>query len=247
MMMEDLRILVMFCSNRVNGQKFLELMMPRYNDENYIMNLWPQFRDNPTMLVATLLARCIAEVPDAPRLPTANELKRLPIGQTDLLILELRELTLGEDFMEYDALCPDKACRKPNPGTVLLANLRVEKLDIDTSEVVLDSGILQEGKKLKKVTIKPVNGFIQEKFIKKKEADQNKFGEMSTELIQAVIVDINGIKVTRDMVSAMTRRDRKKIQGAIESMQGPSAEIIVNCRGCGNDFKYTLNVLDFLA
>ena len=53
MKIEDLKILVMFCSNRINGDKFLELMTPRYNDENYIMRLWPSFRDNPCMFIVS--------------------------------------------------------------------------------------------------------------------------------------------------------------------------------------------------
>jgi hypothetical protein len=48
---EELNILVKYCSNRVNADKFVELMLPRYNDENYIMNLWPQFRDNACMFI----------------------------------------------------------------------------------------------------------------------------------------------------------------------------------------------------
>jgi len=48
---KDLDVMVKFCSNRVNADKFVELMMPRYNDERYIMNLWSQFRDNPMMFI----------------------------------------------------------------------------------------------------------------------------------------------------------------------------------------------------
>ena len=62
MEMNDLKILVMYISNRVNGDKFLELMMPRYNDENYIMHLWSSFRDNPTMF---MIARNETELFDA--------------------------------------------------------------------------------------------------------------------------------------------------------------------------------------
>jgi len=48
---KELNILVKYCSNRVNSDKFTEFMLPRYSDENYIMNLWPKFRDNPTMFI----------------------------------------------------------------------------------------------------------------------------------------------------------------------------------------------------
>lgn len=50
---QELNILVKFCSNRVDANKFREFMLPRYNDKNYIMSLWPVFRDNPTMFMTT--------------------------------------------------------------------------------------------------------------------------------------------------------------------------------------------------
>ena len=50
---QDLNILVKYCSNQINAHKFVELMLPIYNDENYIMNLWPQFRDNVCMFIVS--------------------------------------------------------------------------------------------------------------------------------------------------------------------------------------------------
>ena len=58
----DLNTIVKYCSNRVSADKFVELMTPRYNDENYIMNLWPQFRDNSMMFI---IARNEVELFDA--------------------------------------------------------------------------------------------------------------------------------------------------------------------------------------
>ena len=49
----ELNKLVKYCSNQVNYDKFLKFMIERYNDENYISNLWPQFRDNPTMFMVS--------------------------------------------------------------------------------------------------------------------------------------------------------------------------------------------------
>ena len=49
----ELNVLVKYCSNRVNGERFVHFMMPRYNDESYIMNLWPQFRDNACMFIVS--------------------------------------------------------------------------------------------------------------------------------------------------------------------------------------------------
>jgi hypothetical protein len=48
---KELDTLVKYCSNRINSDKFIEFMMSKYNDKNYIMDLWPKFRDNSLMFV----------------------------------------------------------------------------------------------------------------------------------------------------------------------------------------------------
>jgi len=50
---QELNKMVKYCSNQINADKFVRLMIPRYNDENYIMNLWPQFRDNSMMFITS--------------------------------------------------------------------------------------------------------------------------------------------------------------------------------------------------
>ena len=50
---QDLNILIKYCSNRVNYDLFLEMMLEIYNDENYISKLWTQFRDNPMMFIVS--------------------------------------------------------------------------------------------------------------------------------------------------------------------------------------------------
>jgi hypothetical protein len=48
---DELNVFIKYCSNRVNYDKFLELMLPKYNDEIYIDSLWPKFRDNSAMFI----------------------------------------------------------------------------------------------------------------------------------------------------------------------------------------------------
>jgi len=48
---QELDRIVKYCSNQINADKFVELMLPKYNNETYIMNLWPQFRDNSIMFI----------------------------------------------------------------------------------------------------------------------------------------------------------------------------------------------------
>ncbi len=50
---KELDVFVKYCANQINMEKFVELMLLRYNDRNYIENLWGRFRDNSTMFIVS--------------------------------------------------------------------------------------------------------------------------------------------------------------------------------------------------
>lgn len=48
---QDLNKLVKFCSNRISYSEFESMMMLKYNDSNYISNLWELFVKNPLLFI----------------------------------------------------------------------------------------------------------------------------------------------------------------------------------------------------
>jgi len=48
---KDLDILAKYCLNRVDRNKFRQLMGTIYESENYIDGLWDSFRENPLMFM----------------------------------------------------------------------------------------------------------------------------------------------------------------------------------------------------
>jgi len=53
MKFQELNKMVKYCSNQINTDKFVRLMIPKYINEDYIMNLWPQFRDNLMIFITS--------------------------------------------------------------------------------------------------------------------------------------------------------------------------------------------------
>ena len=48
---KDIRVIALFCLNRVDYDLFEEWMLKRYTDTAYIANLWSQFKNNPLMFM----------------------------------------------------------------------------------------------------------------------------------------------------------------------------------------------------
>lgn len=49
----ELNILQKYCDNQVNKDKFKELMMPKYNNEDYIDDKWISFKNNPIQFITS--------------------------------------------------------------------------------------------------------------------------------------------------------------------------------------------------
>lgn len=205
----------------------------------------PKYREKPAHMIIELISRCIAEIPGTEQFPTKKELKDLPIGVLDDMLIEIRRLTQGEEI-EVTALCPDKACRKPYETVVTLDEIPYRDGKFAPKKVKLERGVVSEGgKKLMSVTIRPPDGHMQEEFSERKDLEQ--FGMLSTDMIHACTVDVDGVKPDKAMISSMAKVDRKKISVAIQEFPGPDTAIKVTCPACGRVYDYRLNPLDFLA
>lgn len=231
-------------SLEVAGKKFNRVILREVigYDEEAISQ--PKFKDKPTQMYIELISRCIAEVPGTDQFPTRKELKDLPIGVLDGIILVLRRLSVGEDI-EIRTACPNENCKKPYEDLKTIDELPQRKGSYDHKIVPLDRGVIVEGKKLMKAKVKPVDGHIQEEFIAKN--DYSHFGELNTDLLYSCIVDIDGVKPTREMIQSMTRKDRKALSTAITDFPGPDVQIPCKCGYCGREFTHRVNPLDFLA
>jgi hypothetical protein len=204
----------------------------------------PQFKDDPPAMVIELLFRTISEVPGCDKLPLRKDIKSLPIGVLDSMVLALRRVSLGDDIL-VKADCPNKDCNDKVEAMVNAEHIKFKEGSFKPRVVTLTRGVMVEGKKLKKVTLRPPDGFVQAKFFKAK--DFTRFGEMNTDLIHACIVNIDGAVVGKEVVYTMARIDRKELSQAIQDFPGLDTAAALTCGKCGEKFEAQIVILDFLA
>jgi hypothetical protein len=200
-------------------------------------------------MIIELIYRCIAEVPGAERLPSKKEIKSLPVGVLDSLVMEIRKLSVGDEI-PFTAVCPaiDKegnTCGQKDELVSLLSEIKMKPGSYELKKIPLERGVAVEGKKLKVATIKCPDGFLQDQFSKQK--DTFRFGEMSTDFIHACLVDIDGVKIDKATVSNMARIDRKKLSDEIKKFPGPDTTANAKCSKCGKNYEVPLVIFDFLV
>jgi len=204
----------------------------------------PKFKGNMGLIYGEIIFRCIAEVPGAERLPTRAELKNLPSGVLDTILLGIRELSAGEEA-HLIGKCPNKECGKDFDQTINLSDIEFTKGSYKSKMLELKRGINREGKTYKKAVIKVPDGNSQEVLLKHKSLDE--FGMIKTDIILSLIINIDGIKPSRDEVVAMSNMDRKAVLDAVKDSPGPKTVFSITCGYCGTEFQHNLNVLDFLV
>ena len=214
----------------------------------------PEYRDSLVKIQGVALQRCIAglideagkEVVTESELPTLEELNKLPMAFIDLLFLELRSVTLGDTIVK-SMKCPEKECDKRIEPSVNLEELRSETVGVDFGErtVVLDRGLLHEGTRLKKAKVVPVKAEVRAKLFSAG-ADLNDFGGTNSEFLYNSIVDIDGIVLTKDMVSNLKKADRVKIFEAVGGVKPFELSREFVCPYCKKSFAVEVDLLDFL-
>jgi hypothetical protein len=230
---------------KIAEQEFSRIIVREVNgfDEEIISQ--PRYKDNPAKMFQELISRCIAEVPGSEGYPTKKELKDLPVGILDEIILKIRQLSVGDEF-SVKAVCPIENCRKPEELIGSLDLIKRRKGSYAPKKIKLQRGVVFEGKKLNTALIKPPDGHMQEDLIGIKEGELVKFGELSTGIIFSCLVSIDDIKPSREMVTSMVRVDRKLLSEEIQNFPGPETVGDVACKSCGYEYEQQIPILDFL-
>lgn len=226
----------------IDGEKFKTLVVRELigTDEEYISQ--PKFKNSLAMIFPELIQRCIAEVPNAKRTPTLLEIKKLPAFQMDLIIKEIRKVSVGEDI-ETEIKCSNKDCGKAITHYKNINDIDLKGDLLEPTEIELVRGFTIDGENFKKCLISPVDGFAQEKLLSKKDLSQK--GVIDTELILAC-TQIPGKKISKEMVSALNKRDREAILNTIKKFKSLNIEEEMECTYCGKINKFNVGMLDFL-
>lgn len=218
----------------------------------------PQFKKDPSALIIELIHRCLVKVGDSDKIPPKTVIRTLPTGFLDTLLIEIRMLTVGSSY-ELTAFCPGEVeegngkvrkCKKPYEAVVDLQEVldSAKKDSYSMQKVTLTRGIVNEkGERMTDLVVKFADGVVQQKILAMQDENSVKFGEANTDLIHLCCVSINGNEVTKEMIQSMSSADRRQIAKVLQKAPGPDVQHECECAHCGNTWKQTINVLDFLA
>lgn len=213
-----------------------------------------EIRQNIGKLITTLLASVSVRIGDLTPKEVGSRTKwekifrELPMGDRDLLMLELRKHTNGDEI-ELDMKCPHPQCKSKITHIVEIeADIETRGLEVDAYAIPfeLPKGIKnKDGELCTTGSIRLPNGVDQEQL----DAIARKNGGMAnTTLLSRAISTIDGFgQVTMNTLRKMSVRDRDyliKLLG--ESSYGPKFEISFSCPSCGEDVEAGVHPVNFL-
>jgi len=205
-------------------------------------------RENGGKLIRTLLERCITRVgeytPKSLGQAKWRELiQNLIVGDQDYALLKLRELTMGEEIeMKHD--CPH--CKEKLTTVVELGELDIKpflgerELEFELPKGYTDKdGVVHTTGK-----IRFPNGLDRE--ILDTVARKN-LGTANTMLLTRCVSELGTAKITDNTLRSLSIRDREYLLKVLqENNFGVNLYIDLTCSSCGEEFKSTLNMVNFL-
>lgn len=205
-------------------------------------------RENGGKLIRTLLERCITRVGEyTPKslgqMKWRELIQSLIVGDQDYALLKLRELTMGEEIeMKHD--CP--YCKEKLDTVVDISELEIKPfLGERELEFELPKGFTdKEGITHTIGKIRFPNGLDRE--ILDAVARKN-IGTANTMLLTRCVVELGTTKITDNTLRQLSIRDREYLLKVLqESNFGVNLYIDLTCSSCGEEFKSTLNMVNFL-
>jgi len=211
-----------------------------------------KFKNAPAKMLLELVTRCIVEIPGTTDLPTEEELKALPSAVVDEIIFSIRKLTLGTNYEFTNVFCPSEItegeqthiCKAPYTGEIDISGITMDGDTLNPRKVTLARGIVLEGKRVKSVTLIPTDMNFQTKITKLLKED--KYNDISTELLFSCVKDISGKKVTRKDIQSMVKIDRNILLKEIDKIAKYDFSYKCTCSKCKNTWEEGINILDFL-
>ena len=222
----------------------------------------PEFKDDNPGVFMELIQRCIVSVEGLKTdkgddiIPDKAQIKYLPIGVLEAIVLEIRKLSWGDDYT-FEEVCPKKGCGKKSDGVYDLTNLKIRGGD-STLKVTLRRGISLNGTGdiTKEIELYYPNGDLMKRAFEMQQSresntDLTGVGAFMTDVICHWIEKDEHGKPDKAMITEMARADRKVIIDSVlgdkAKAPGPVMDFSLKCKKCGTDFNHRVNPLDFLA
>lgn len=231
-----------------NIHKDFELREMTGSDEEAISK--PEIKSNGAKVGRTLLERCCIRIGTIYKSDVKSQewreiIQSLSVGDQDIMLLKLRAISLGDEI-ETKYECVDKSCKADITTIISIDELEInpyngqELIDFELPKGLKD----KEGNLITKGKLRLPNGLDREVLdgvIRKNQ------GLANTMMLTRCIVELEGAKVHDDFVRQLSMKDRNYLSDLIkENSFGVSTIVDVDCPNCGESFKASLNVVNFI-
>lgn len=206
-------------------------------------------KNNPSKVISVLLSRCVTRIGSLTPKSVGgiknweNIIKDLYVGDQDYMLIQLRKISVGEDI-EVSHTCPN--CKAKLNTTV-----SVDELDIkpfkgehtipfelprgykDKKGVVHKTGTVRLAKGIDREILNPLA--------------KNNIARAETVMLTRLCKFDDGYSIDEDIIGNLSIRDREYLQSIIQdNLFGISLEADVECAQCGEYFRGSLNVTNFM-
>lgn len=202
-----------------------------------------EFKKDDVLALIYTITRCIAEVPGAKRLPTMDEVGILPYDVIEKLGVEIRRLTLGDEFKAL-GVCPH--CSKHVEYDIVTDDFLVNTDIKHTDKVIpMRRGIVRNNKSLKNCKLRPFNAFAMVELRKLTEEEFSNTTRNSN-LLLTLIESFDDIEPSLDDIKDLTKGDRKLVFEAMDIPKIIKPVLPFACSHCDKDIDLRVWVFDFL-
>lgn len=210
----------------------------------------PAIKSNGGKIVRVLLERCCVRIgtiykEDVKASKWQEIIQSLAIGDQDIMLLRLRQISLGEEI-ETQYECPDENCK-----TKINLFVDVDELTINPfkGEDIIEfdlpkGGALKDGTIVKRGKLRLPNGLDREAL---DSVIRKNVGQANTLMLTRCITELEGTAIHDDFVRNLSMKDRNYLNDLLkENSFGVDMSVEVECPECYETFKASLNAVNFL-
>jgi hypothetical protein len=201
-------------------------------DEEIIFD--PKLLRNPEKLITELLFQVITDGD-----LTKEQIHGTFSGDRDLLLLELRKLSYGDE-MTITMTCPH--CGKESSFIIHLDQVELKPFESTETAFELKKGIEEDGESFKKGTISQPTGATNETFSK---SLQKNVAMANAELLAACVKFEELKETTADDIRNLSAKEKNKLLQIMGNCAfGPDMEQSVACASCGEATRLSISLVD---
>lgn len=218
-------------------------------DEEYVNR--SDIKSNGAKVSTALLARCVTSIGTLTRKSVGGPkewediIKHLYVGDRDVMLLELRRLSIGEEI-EVTHTCPNPGCKAKLNTVVNIDELEITEFNgINEIPFELPKGFVDKKGNLHKTGVmRRPNGLDGELLTP---IAKNNMAKAETALLTRLCKFDDGVYVDDSVMANLSVKDRNYLQKQLnDNFFGVNMSVDVMCDRCGESFKGNLNQTNFI-